>query len=278
LLDFQFLSWEHEKVKIGKPRFWAQTKITPLGPGPNSFMELCDYSALISAGSEWCSVNGTPTGNPTDFAFVNQGVELLMNLSKGGYSIIQKLKLDTLIGRVVMDPRQSDYIDIGILFNLTCGDLYYSYDEGNQSASFNDPRDWDVWAQITSLEIWTPDSVASPVKMVFANETPTTSFIGPDCSIVGTWASSLTSALLMREFGEIGGILAGPWGAVAAVTAGTIVRVLFNFLNNQKVVQRQKVTSNSTYLCAKMSKKLWVHTETYQSGKMKLKAELKQFS
>ena len=119
LLDFQFLSWEHEKVKIGKPRFWAQTKITPLGPGPNSFMELCDYSALISAGSEWCSVNGTLTGNPTDFAFVNQGVELLMNLSKGGYSIIQKLKLDTLIGRVVMDPRQSDYIDIGILFNLT---------------------------------------------------------------------------------------------------------------------------------------------------------------
>jgi len=44
---------------------------------------------------------------------------ILMNLSKGGYSIIQKLKLDTLIGRVVMDPRQSDYIDIGILFNLT---------------------------------------------------------------------------------------------------------------------------------------------------------------
>jgi hypothetical protein len=109
--------------------------------------------------------------------------------------------------------------------------------------------------------------VASPVKIVFANETPTTSFVGPDWSIVGTWASSLTSALLMREFGEIGGILAGPWGAVAAVTAGTIVRVLFNFLNNQKVVQTQKVTSNSTYLCARMSKKLWVHTETYQSGK-----------
>jgi len=271
LLDFQFLSWEHEKVKIGKPRFWTQTKITPLGPGPNSFKELYDYSALISAGSEWCSVNGTPTGNPTDFAFVNQGAELLMNLSSSwcGYPIIQKLKLDSLIGWVVMDPRQNDYVDIGVLFNLTGGDLYYSSLEGNQSASSSDPRDWDVWAQITSLEVWTPDSVASPVQIVFANETPTTSFVGPDWSIVGTWTGTLTSALLLHEFEEIGGILAGPWGTVAAITAGTIVRVSFNFLNGQKVIETQKVTSNSTYLSAKMSKELFVTTESHDSGENK---------
>ena len=268
LLDFQFLSWEHDRVKIGKPRFWTQTKIKPLGPAPYSSKELYDYSALISAGSEWCSVNGISTGNPTDFAFVNQGVELLMNLSDcSGSPIIQKLKLDTLIGWIVMDPRQNDYVDVGIIFNLTGGDLYYSFFEGNQSAPPDDPRDWDVWAQITSLEIWTPDSVASPVKIVFANETPTTSFVGPDWSIVGSFAGDVTSGLLWWEFSTTEGILAGPWGIVAATAAGTVIKLSFNFLNGQKVIETQKVTSNSTYLCAKMSKELWVHTETYQSGK-----------
>jgi len=266
LLDFQFLSWEYEKAKIGKPRFWAQTKITPAG-SPYDLVELYDYSTGISVGSEWCSVNGTPTGNPTDFAFVSQGAEFLMNVSSGlGYPILQKLKLDTLIGWIVMDPRQSDYVDIGFIFNLTGGNLYYSRFEGNQNAPDDGPWDWDVWTQITSLEIWTPESVASPEKIVFANEPQTTSFVGPDWSIVGLFAGSLTSGLLLQKFGEIGGTVAGPWGVVAAVAAGTIVRLLFNFFNGQKVVETQKVTSNSTYLCAKMNDDLFVQTEAPDGG------------
>jgi hypothetical protein len=36
------------------------------------------------------------------------------------------------------------------------------------------------------------------------------------------------------------GILAGPWGIVAATAAGTLVELLFNFFNGQKVIETQK--------------------------------------
>jgi hypothetical protein len=264
VLDFQFLSCEYEKARIGNPRFWAQTKITPAG-SPEQLVELYDYSTQISCGSHWCDVNGVPTSNPMDFEFITQAVELLMNVSGGlQNSILQKVTLATSLGWIKMDPRENDYYDVGIMFNLTGGDLYFSWKEGNET-NF-DQWDWDVWFQLTSLEIWTPQSVAAPEKIVFANETPTTSFVGPDLSIAKSFAGGITTGLLYWGFRMIGGTLAGPFGIVAATAGGSLVEAMFNFFEGQKVVGTQQVTQNSTYLRAEMKDDLYVNTETGDGG------------
>ncbi len=253
LLDFQFLSWEHEKVKIGKPRFYMTASLTPQDTPVKAVLQ----EVWIYGGSSWCDVNGVETGDPTNYGFVNQKVKIIANgtIEKHneyeewfGLEYPQEVNLGLSVGFLKLDPRENDYVDIGIFFNLTSGNLYKSYYEGNETADPWEYPDNPVLFEPKTIEIWTPPAVAIETPALVYNETSEVSFISPQFKVVAPFASTATTGLLWYSFQTIvGGIFAGPFGVVTAAAGGFGVYQLFNFIGDQQIVKSYEDQGNLTY-------------------------------
>jgi hypothetical protein len=136
LLDFQFVSWEMQKQRIGRPKFYMTTTLTPkeyLGAKPKI------KNFWLYGNSSWCDANMNPTNDPTDFALVTQYIRIIANGTIVGptspewfgLDLLQEANLGISVGFLKLDPRENDNIDIAIMFNVTSGNLYYSKWEGN---------------------------------------------------------------------------------------------------------------------------------------------------
>lgn len=254
LLDFQFVSLEMQKSKTGRPKFYTETALTP----EEASVEAVLQKAWIYGGSSWCDINAVETGDPTNFGFITQGIRVMANgtivnpdpyREWFGLEYPQEAKLSISAGFLKLDPRENDYIDIGIFFNLTSGNLYHSYYEGNETADPLTYADNPVSFKPENIEIWTPYglTINQPSALVY-NDTSSISFISPQFKVVAPFASTTTTGLLAYAFsGLSGGLVAGPFGVVVAGLSGFGMYQFFNFLGNQQIVTSHEDQGNSTY-------------------------------
>jgi len=252
LLDFQFVSWEMQKQRIGRPKFYMTTALTPQDASVKAVLQ----TAWIYGGSSWCDINAAETSDPTNFGFVTQGIRVMANGTIVnpnpyeqwfGLENPQEANLSISVG-FKLDPRENDYIDIGIFFNLTSGNLYHSYWEGNETADPWAYTDNPVLFNPENIEIWTPPAVGIDTPALVYNDTSEVSFISPQFKVVAPFASTTTSGLLWYWFGTaVGGIFGGPFGVITASAAGFGMYELFNFIGNQQIVKSYEDQGNLTY-------------------------------
>jgi hypothetical protein len=253
LLDFQFVSLEMQRSKIGRPKFYMETTLTSEEAPVKAVLQ----KAWIYGGSSWRDINAVETSDPTNFGFVTQGIRVMANGTIVnpdprekwlGLEYPQEANLGISVGYLKLDPRENDYIDIGLFFNLTSGNLYHSYWEGNETADPGAYTDNPVVFEPENIEIWTPPAVGIDTPALVYNDTSEVSFISPQFKVVAPFASTTTTGLLWYWFGTaVGGIFGGPFGVITASAAGFGMYELFNFIGNQQIVKSYEDQGNLTY-------------------------------
>jgi len=216
LLDFQYISWTYQSVKIGAPLFLAKCESDTID---GSQWAITDKKAY--AGSEWYSEPGT-----SDRKFsVNQEISAYTHaLLSGDHRITFLFSLG--VGWLPMSTAPTP--DFGITMNLTI--LNYSGETGCE-LFFKSSE--------TTLEIYAPGKVFNIGDIEFSGQ--------PGSRSIVTSSFKIATATTIAVSVGLASIYGTPMGALMAAIEGTVAKEVFDYYFDQPLDSYTVDYKNDTY-------------------------------
>jgi hypothetical protein len=219
LLDFQYVSRSNQEAKIGNPRFWTRVSTSEA----SSYLKIYESKAYI--GSQWL---GDVATSPY---MTDTTVRVLVNATSDNpyyMSLPQEAQVSLLLYPLILQwPEPINYVDIGVIFNLT----YTYYDEN--SLYYGMP----IWFEPYSIEVKTPEqgsmAYIPETSLVFCTQSDT-SFISPEWKIYLKAGATIASALLGTIVGyEAGSIIGEFWGKLIGGATGAASTIISGYYFEQ---------------------------------------------
>ena len=216
LLDFQYISWTYQSVKIGAPIFLAKCESDTIDGSPWAITDKKAY-----AGSEWYSEPGT-----SDRKFsVNQEISAYTHAFLSGDHRITFL-FSLGVGWLPMSTAPTP--DFGITMNLTI--LNYSGETGCE-LFFKSSE--------TMLEIYAPGEVFNIGDIEFSGQ--------PRSRSIVTSSFKIATATTIAVGVSLASIYGTPMGALMAAIEGTAAKEVFDYYFDQPLDSYAVDYKNDTY-------------------------------
>lgn len=232
LVDFQYVSWEHQGERIGKPRYWSSVELEA-GEG------LSIYETTVYWGSKWDGDSGTSRRS------FETAIEMEVNNTDDDLiSFPYKVQLGISVGFLPLAIDKGSSVDMGFLFNLT--------DKSTVAPGIWLPPSVDLYGQPNGMEIHTPpQAVLIPPTALVYHDTSETSFISPELTVVGDFTGAIAGAFFAHALGAIGFVTFGPIGAVGGEVAGAVlgegVAQIFHYAAGQTIEKQYETPGDDTY-------------------------------